>query len=371
MGFLDVGRKKWEDLARDPNLIHMGHNCNQLELDPAIHEAMIRAIQDDDYRNYTPPYGFEELRTLMQEDVEIPGTEIMVTQGATEAIYQAMATILAPGDQAIVSDPAWPHIATFARSLGAEVVEIPIYSSKTNWKLSPDLVREYITPRTKLVAVIDPLNPLGSSYSEEEIKELCTLAEEHGAYVLHDATYRDYAQRGHFPATRYYDRAVMNISLSKICGFAGLRVGATIASPGLLRRIAEKQVGRLGGNWVAQQGAIAAYRSKMNWRPRVLEINRRNQETLRMCIDDISGVETIVYPSSGNFLAVDVSGTGHDAEAVVRAGLDVGFVIRSGVYTSKRYGNEFVRITTTVPSENVVRFCELFPGVIRQLGRAA
>ena len=138
MEFLNVGGRSWEDLALAKNLIHMGHNCNHLEIHEAIHEAMIKAIEVDDYRNYAPPYGFAELRDLIKNDLKIPGAEVMVTQGATEAIYQAMASILEPGDETIVADPGWPHIGNFARMLKSDVVEVPIYSSNVGYKLQPD-----------------------------------------------------------------------------------------------------------------------------------------------------------------------------------------------------------------------------------------
>ena len=362
MEFLNVGGKSWEELACSDDLVHMGHNCNQLELDPAIHAAMIEAIEGDEYRNYTPPFGFEELRALMLDDVGVPGMAAMVTQGATEAIFQAMSTVLQPGDQAIVSDPGWPHIGNFARQLGAEVVEVPLYASGSH-KMTADAVRPYVTPRTKLVALVDPLNPLGSSYSEREVTDLCALVEEIDAYLLHDATYRDFAAPGHFPAIRYSKRAFMNVSLSKICGFAGMRVGATIAAPPFVRKVAERQVSRLGGNWIAQKGAIAAYRTKAAWRPRVVDTNRRNQQLLKDVIATIPGLEVLVYPSSGNFLALDVTGTGLDAEAFVRKVLDAGFVIRSGGYTSPRFGNRFVRVTTTVSVSDMTRFCSTLPSL--------
>lgn len=358
--FLNVGGKGWEELACSHDLIHMGHNCNQLDLDPAIHAAMIAAIEADEYRNYTPPFGFEELRALMLEDVGVPGMAALVTQGATEAIFQAMSTVLQPGDQAIVSDPGWPHIGNFARQLGAEVIEVPLYTSVSH-KMTADAVRPLVTPRTKLIALVDPLNPLGTSYTEAEIKDLCALVEEIDAYLLHDATYRDFAAAGHFPAIQYSKRAFMNVSLSKICGFAGMRVGATVAAPAFVRKVAERQVSRLGGNWIAQKGAIAAYRTKASWRPRVAETNRRNQELLLATVAAIPGLEVLVYPSSGNFLALDVTGTGLDAEAFVRKVLDTGFVIRSGAYTSPRFGNRFVRVTTTVPPSDMTRFCSTLP----------
>ncbi len=367
MSFLNVGGESWEDLALDGGLVHMGHNCNHLELDPAIHEAMIRAIRDDAYRNYTPPYGFDELAELMAADVGVPGTETMVAQGATEAIYQAMAATLGPGDQAIVSDPGWPHIPNFARALGSEVVSVPVYSPNAGWKLVPEVVRDHVTPRTRLITVIDPLNPLGSCYGEAEIAALCEIAEANDAWLLHDATYRDFATQGHFPAPGRSERAVMNVSLSKICGFAGLRVGASFAHPALMARIREHQVDRLGGNWVAQQGAIAAYRTKPKWKPRVLETNRRNQDAIKTCVDAIDALEAVAWPPAANFVAIDVTGTGRDSEAVVRAVLDEGFVIRSGNYTSDLHGPRFVRVTTTVPAGDVDRFCEALPKALDRL----
>lgn len=362
--FLDVGGESYEDLALNRDLVHMGHNCNLLPLHPAIHEAMVEAIRADAWRVYAPPMGFAELRELIRDDVGVAGADVMVTQGATEAIYQAMATLLKPGDQAIMSDPGWPHIANFARALGAEAVELPVYSPNARYKLLPELVRDAVTPRTRLIAVIDPLNPLGSGYTEREIQELCAIAEGCGAYLLHDSTYRNFAADGHFPAIRYSKRAVMNVSLSKIAGFAGLRIGATLADPELVKRIAEWQVSRLGANWVSQRGAIAAYRTKGEWLPKVVETSRRHLAELNSAIEAVEGLRVLVYPSSGNFLAADVTGTGLGSEDVVRAVLEEGYVIRSGNYTSKRFGNKFVRVTATVPAEAVAGFAKALPKAI-------
>src|SRR3546814_11244334 len=110
--------------------------------------AMISAIDTDEYRNYTPPYGFEELRALTKADVGVGDVDVLVTQGATEAIFQAMSTVLQPGDQAIVPAPVWPHIGNFARHLGAEVIDIPISGAPSEGKLTADTVRQNLTPPT-------------------------------------------------------------------------------------------------------------------------------------------------------------------------------------------------------------------------------
>jgi aspartate/methionine/tyrosine aminotransferase len=361
MSFLDVGGRAWENLANDANLIHMGHNCNHLSVDPSINQVMIEAIAADRYRNYPPPYGMDELRELIRADLGMPQSEVLITNGSTEAIYQALSVILEPGDEVIVSDPAWPHIANFCRSLKAHVVELPIYSQATGFKLQPDRIRATLTAKTRVIAVIDPLNPLGSGYSQAQIREICAIAETRGIYVLHDSTYRHFAGDAHYPALRCYDRAIVTVSLSKACGFAGLRIGAAVAHPNLFERIVEHHISRLGVNLVTQLGAAAAYRSKNKWLPSMIAVNRKHQQLLAESMNRVPGFKTLVYPSCGNFLAVDVTASGLMAEEVVERTLQYGFVIRSGAYTSPRFGNAFVRITTTVPTVQVERFCKAFP----------
>jgi aspartate aminotransferase len=364
MGFLDVGGKDWEELAQNRNLVHMGHNCNQLPIHSSIRQVMISAIEAEEFRNYSPPYGFKELRDLIRNDIGIQGMEVLITQGSTDAIYQAMSTYLKPGDETIISDPGWPHIGNFARSLGSTVIDVPVYGREASYKLNPDLVRKHVTPRTKMIAIIDPLNPLGSVYTEDEIRDLCRIAAKSKAYVLHDCTYRDFAWGRHYPAIRYYDRAIMAVSLSKSCAFAGLRLGAVVTKPDLFNQMAEKHISRLGVNWVTQRGAIAAYKSKAEWLPGLLETNKSHQAMIHECLQSIKGWQPIVFPSYGNFLAIDVTGTGASADVIVKKVLDKGIVIRSGGYTSRRFGEQFIRITTTVPLEHVEQLCNILPALM-------
>jgi aspartate/methionine/tyrosine aminotransferase len=364
MSFLDVAGRAWEDLANDANVIHMGHNCNHLPVDPSINRAMIEAISNDRYRNYAPSYGLDVLRELVRSDVSMPDAEVLITNGSTEAIYQSLSVVLGANDEIIVSDPAWPHIGNFARSLGARVVEVPIYSQESQFKLQPDLIRARLTHKTRVIAIIDPLNPLGSSYSEDEIREICAIAATRGIYVLHDCTYRDFAGQAHYPALRCYDRAIVAVSLSKACGFAGLRIGAAVVKRDMFDDIVAHHISRLGVNVVAQLGAAAAYRAKDRWLPTMFALNREHQGLLARCFERMTGFKVLVYPSFGNFLAVDVTGSGLTAEEVVRRTLQTGFVIRSGVYTSPRFGDAFVRVTTTIPHQDIEKFCEAFPTVL-------
>jgi aspartate aminotransferase len=366
MSFLDVGGRSWAELANDASVIHMGHNCNHLPIEPSINRAMIDAIASESYRNYPPPYGIDELRELIRVDLAMPDAGVLITNGSTEAIYQALSVVLGPNDEIIVSDPAWPHIGNFARTLGARVVQMPIYSEEAQFKLKAERIRACLSHKTRVIAIIDPLNPLGSTYSEQEIREICAIAATRGIYVLHDCTYRHFAGPPHYPALRCYDRAIVTVSLSKACGFAGLRTGAAVVSTELFEDLVANHISRLGVNLVTQIGAAAAYRTKDRWLPGMISINHQHQRMLADCIGGMEGFKTLVFPSAGNFIAVDVTGAGLTAENVVRRTLQRGFVIRSGGYTSERFGDAFVRITMTVPTQDIRKFCETFPLVLTE-----
>ena len=367
MAKLDIG-DTWEEFVSNPDIIHMGHNCNYLlAYDPRIKQAMIDCIEAEEYRNYAPPMGYNDLRNHVRTDLDCPNADVMMCQGGTDAIYQALSVLVRPGDEVIVSDPGWPHINVVVGWLGGKIVEVPIYGENNGYKLVPDLVRDSITEKTRMIAFVDPLNPLGSAYDEEEVTGLCNLAAERGLYILHDTTYRDFAVTEHYPAVRYYDRAVVTASISKSFAFAGLRLGAVLAQRELFDQLAERHVSRFGINLAVQRGAIAAYDTKQDWMPGLLEANRKNQAIVKRCVEGFEGMKIIVEPSNGNFLAVDVTNSGCNPEDIVDGVFDSNIIIRSGAYTSTRYNDRFIRITTTVPTEHVERFCDVFSGVIKDL----
>ena len=186
MEFLNVGGRSWEELALAKDLIHMGHNCNHLKIHDAIHEAMIKAIEADDYRNYAPPYGFGELRELIKKDLNIPDVEVMVTQGATEAIYQAMASILKPRRRNDRDGSGLAAHRQFCPDAQIQSCGSAGLFTEHELQASARPASKLHNDSTKLISIIDPLNPLGSAYSEDEIKALCEFASaaEFGCYTM-------------------------------------------------------------------------------------------------------------------------------------------------------------------------------------------
>ncbi|WP_334174508.1 pyridoxal phosphate-dependent aminotransferase, partial [Pseudoxanthobacter sp.] len=257
----------------------------------------------------------------------------------------------------------WPCL--FARQQGAEVIEIPIYDPATNYKLTPQALEQAVDERTAIIYIVDPNNPLGICYSREEIEAFSAIARRCGALLVQDCTYRDFAT-GHYPALAVTtENTVMSMSFSKWLGLAGLRVGAFVAAPDLAAEIAGWSTGVLGGSVIAQRAAMAGLAVKPGWMETVRAINSTNQAMIRQA-SEAQGFVLPVWPSHGNFLVIETIGAGIRPEALVAAAKRHGIMIRQGTYHTGRFGDRFIKVSTSVPQAWAETFCEKLPGLVAE-----
>ena len=159
-------------------------------------------------------------------------------------------------------------------------------------------------------------------------------------------------------ASLYPEGTLTTYSFSKWLGLAGLRLGAVVASPDLLGRLTAVQGNPLGANIQAQRAAIAGMKVKGPWLQRLRAINRANHEIAAQALARSGVGKVLVWPSHGNFLAADVSDGGWTGDTLAGALLDRDVFIRSGTYQSPAFGQRFVKISTSVPTEWVERFAD-------------
>ena len=345
----------------DPDMIWMGQNTNHLHDHNGIVEAMIASIRWNDYCKYPPPEGFPRLRELIMEDLGL-GSEydILVTAGATESLYLCANDILEPENNTITCDPGYLIIDNFASRFGDHVKSIPIYNDQCGYKLTPQLVRDNLDKNTKLVSLVDPLNPLGSSYTKEERKEFKDIAEDHEIYMLHDITYRDFARKHQLMAEICPEYTVTVYSFSKIYGMAGMRIGAVVGVPEIINSIRSIVINDLGTNLIAQNGAMAAIESKPKWLERVRNITRQNQDIIKQAVDQVDGAFIAVYPSDGNMMAIDMIDTGVTPREMADYLIERKIFAREGSYTSKEFGHRYLRVSFSIPTIQVEYFAECF-----------
>jgi len=357
----------FECVFMDKKMIWMGQNTNHLHQDNVILDAMISCVESKEYCKYPPPEGFQELKDLILEDLSLENKDILITAGGTESLYLCITDILEPNDNVITCDPGYLIIDDFASRFSNEVISVPIYSSDNDYKLTPELVKENMNENTKIIVLIDPLNPLGSSYTEEEIKEFAEIAIENDIYLLHDITYRDFA-REHFLAADYAPNHTITIySFSKIFGMAGLRIGSIIATEEMINSVRGSLINDLGTNIVAQYAAIAALKSKDSWIDRITSITRNNQKLIKECVDEISGVFIPVYPSDANMLVIDLKGAGIDPKIMADYLLKRNIFARQGTYTSNLFGDSYLRVSFSIPEEDVKVFVKEFKLAVEAL----
>jgi aspartate aminotransferase len=347
-------------------VVWMSQNTNHLFPSGPIEEALELALKEKRYADYPYAPGDPELKELVLRDHPLPGAVVGITAGGTEALYMIARALLSPGDEVIASDPSYLIIHRFIELSGARVVALDIY--RPPFRLTVERVQAAITPKTRMLLLIDPLNPLGSGYPPEEVRAFAELARDHHLLLLHDTTYRDFAER-HTLAGAFYPEGTLTVwSVSKNCGLAGVRLGGYLAAPELAARVARYNTNDLGVSVFSQVAAKAALRAKPHVFGAVLKQTRENQQTIRRVVEGLPGVSLPVFPSQGNMFVLDLTGTGVDPEALqAELLLKHQVFLRAGNYLSPKFGSRFIRASFSNLPSDLEAFREAFPKALDSL----
>jgi aspartate aminotransferase len=347
----------------------LSQNTNHLVPPEVVRGALEEAIRGRRYEGYPLGSGDPELLALVQQDFHLPGVVPCLTSGGTESLYMVARTLLREGDEVVASDPSYLIIHRFIELSGARPVGLDIYHPP--YRLTSEAVAEAIGPRTRMILLIDPLNPLGSGYPREEVRAIAELAHDHHLTLLNDVTYRDFSD-GHALAAEFAPEETVTIwSVSKNCGLAGMRLGGLLARPELQKAIARYNTNDLGVNVLAQVAARAALRTKASWIGEVVRTTRANDRRIGEVVRGVDGARVLVSPSRANMTAIDVSATGVDPERLQEALLRRhGVFVRAGTYLSRTFGPRFVRVSFSNPPADIERFARAFPEELAALRRA-
>lgn len=356
--------RHFDQLVSTDGLMWLGQNTNHFTPPQAVLDAMREVIDNERFHVYAPPVGLEELRALIIEDLGLPGQAAMVTDGAVLGLYHACHTLLRAGDSLVTTDPSWAWPMKFARAIGAEVRQIPIYGPEHGYRLDPERLEAAIDSTTRLIYFVDPNNPLSTVATRDEIERIVAIAERHDCILIQDCTYRDFAHEHHLAARLAPERVITITSFSKWLGLAGLRIGALVAAPAMVQRLADAPPNVLGSSILAQRAAIAGLRHKAEWFPEVLRRQRRNQDRIRDAAERVPGLRLPVNPQNGNFLIIECTEAGIRPEALCQAMAVRKIMIRQGSYHTPTFGDRFVKVSTTVPEAWADAFCDALPEAV-------
>jgi aspartate aminotransferase len=213
-----------------------------------ILDAGIACLERDE-TNYTPNAGIPALREAFatrfreQQQVQIGAERVYVVDGAQQGLHFAMSLLLSPGDEILIPNPGYPTFAMTSRLLHAVPVQYPLYP-KNDFQPHIEDIEALITPRTRVLMLNSPSNPLGAVISEDSVQQLVELAVRHDLWIISDECYEAFTfDIPHVSPARFDSdvpgeaRVFTSLTLSKTYGLTGLRIGALICPPGLEQKM--------------------------------------------------------------------------------------------------------------------------------------
>lgn len=229
-------------LAAEHGAVNLGQGFPDFAVPQRLVDELDRAMRDG-HNQYAPMTGVAPLRQAIADKVlrcygrEVnPDTEITVTSGATEALFNAIHAVVRPGEEVIVLDPAYDSYEPAIELAGARAVHVPL--DPQTFAVDWDRVRAAITPKTRLLMVNSPHNPSGAMFDEADIRALAALLEGTGIYLISDEVYEHivFDGRRHESILRYPElaaRAFVVSSFGKTYHCTGWKIGYAIAPPAL------------------------------------------------------------------------------------------------------------------------------------------
>jgi aspartate aminotransferase len=217
-----------------------------------IKNAAIKAIQDGHTKYTSPAAGLLELREAIAEKLLIDNrlaydpSQIVVTCGAKQVIFDAIVSLINPGDEAIIPAPYWVSYADQVRLMGGEPVILPT-TAESGFRISPEQLQGAIGPRTKFVLFNSPCNPTGEVYTSEELEALSKVIAAAGIFVISDEIYEKIIYDGvTHTSIASFDEEVKEKTMvvngfSKAYAMTGWRVGYGAGPPDLMKLVAKVQ----------------------------------------------------------------------------------------------------------------------------------
>jgi len=231
-------------------IIHLEVGEPDFQPPPDVKYALAE-VYDKGYGKYGSPKGITELRTalasryVLYDGPEITKENIMICPGARFAVYLAITTLLNPGDEIIVIEPAWPAYKDCALNAGIKVRTIKT-TLETKWEPSVEQINNAINENTKMIVLNYPNNPTGKILPRKLLDSIVQTAKEHDLYILSDEIYEYYYTDGDLKApdiwTEYgYEKTIVTKSFSKSYAMTGYRIGWVIAEPSIIEKMSKLQ----------------------------------------------------------------------------------------------------------------------------------
>ncbi|HEY4270836.1 MAG TPA: pyridoxal phosphate-dependent aminotransferase [Candidatus Udaeobacter sp.] len=285
-----------------------------------IKRAAIEALEAG-FTKYTPSAGIPELRQAIADKLAADNglnyraAQVVVSNGAKHACYNAILATCQPGDEVIIPAPYWVSYPDMVRLVGAEPVIVPT-SERNSWKMRPEDFENAMTPRTKMLIMNSPGNPTGSVYTREELEAIVNVAAEEDIYILSDEIYEKlvYDDAKHVSigslSQEAYDLTITINGFSKSYAMTGWRLGY-LAAPDQIARAVDSIQSHTSSNpsSFSQYGALAALKGDQQPLADMREEFDMRRNYMFDRLSKISNI-TAIKPQGAFYVLVNISQLG-------------------------------------------------------------
>ncbi len=300
-----VATKATELKAAGRDIISLGAGEPDFATPEHVKEAAHHAI-DADFTHYTAVDGIPELKQAIigklqrENNLAYKPEQILVSCGAKHSIYNLMQALLNPGDEVLIPAPYWVSYPDMVLLTGAKPVFLHA-GMEQRFKITPQQLKQAITPRTRLLILNSPSNPTGVAYKPEELAALAAVLMEHvEVLILSDDIY-ERNMWAHFPfvniaavCSDLYDRTVVVNGVSKAYAMTGWRIGYA-AGPAKLIKAMFKIQGQSTSNpcSISQKAAVAALNGDQVCVDVMCKEFKLRHDYLLEALNNLPGIEAI------------------------------------------------------------------------------
>ncbi len=284
-----------------------------------IVEAAVAAAKHPKNHRYTPAAGLPELKdaivakTKVDSGTAVAANQVVVTNGGKQAVYQACAAILDPGDEVLVPAPYWTTYPESIALAGGKQVSV-FAGSDQDYKVTVEQLDKAKTSKTKALMFVSPSNPTGAVYSKDETEEIARWALDNNIWIIADEIYQNLTYDGvfaHSPTElvpEVADQTIMVNGVAKTYAMTGWRLGWMVAPVDVAKAAANLQ-SHLSSNVanISQRAAIAALTGPQEPALEMLKAFDRRRKLILGELAKIPGINT-PEPKGAFYVYPDVRG---------------------------------------------------------------
>jgi histidinol-phosphate aminotransferase len=332
-------------MAKTGDIVKADWNESGAAPSPRVNQALQAFLKGIPLEWY-PDVEATKLREALAEYCNCTVDQTQVFSGSDAALEYFCRAFLNPGDEVIIRTPTYDNFRVYVESNGGQVVAV---HNSSPFELDITAITKAITPKTKLIYLVNPCNPTGIVYSEAQLETILKAAPQ--AIIISDEAYFEFYGKTVVPLLKKYQNLVISRSFSKAFALAGLRIGYLIADPAVLAVVNKIRVGK-NVNSIAQIAAEAALTDIPYLNKYVKDVTR-NREWL---VAELTKLGYVARTTVANFILVQVDNPTAFASHLKNEWI----YVRDRSYMPQMEG--FVRITvgTKEQAQRIVTACERY-----------